>query len=133
AGDHVEARYLVQEVSLQQLPPALVVLDAVGSPSPLIPLERYICRRLRWPDDAPALSPLVRELAHGHEFAPARDESLEELLSRRLLAQPPSLLPLLDRIALAATHEVTVLLNGETGCGKTFLARLIHEHSPRHQ
>src|SRR5581483_2082816 len=55
------------------------------------------------------------------------------LLHRRLLAQTPSLLPLVDRIALAAQHEVTVLLTGETGTGKTFLARLIHEHSPRQQ
>ena len=55
------------------------------------------------------------------------------LLSRRLLALTPSLLPLVDRIALAANHDVTVLLNGETGTGKTYLARLIHEYSPRKQ
>ncbi len=58
-------------------------------------------------------------------------QSLEDLLSRRLLAQTPSLLPQVYRVALAAAHDVTVLLNGETGTGKTFLARLIHDHSSR--
>jgi two-component system, NtrC family, response regulator HydG len=42
-------------------------------------------------------------------------------------------LPLVDRIALGASHDVTVLINGETGTGKTYLARLMHDYSPRRQ
>ena len=42
-------------------------------------------------------------------------------------------MPLVDRIALAAEHDVTVLLTGETGTGKTHLARLLHDCSPRRQ
>jgi DNA-binding NtrC family response regulator len=57
--------------------------------------------------------------------------SLEEILASALSSQTPSLLPLVERIALAATHDVTLLLTGETGTGKTFLARLIHQYSPR--
>lgn len=52
-------------------------------------------------------------------------------LSRQLSEQTPSLLPWADRLALAAQHDVTVLLTGETGTGKTQLARLLHQHSPR--
>ena len=38
---------------------------------------------------------------------------------------------LLDRIELAAQGDSTVLLLGESGAGKDFLARHLHEISPR--
>jgi two-component system, NtrC family, response regulator HydG len=131
--DQAETRRLVQDVSLQKLPVMVVLLDARGDDARLGPLDAYVTRRLYWPSESAQLTPLVREFGCGRDFAPANGTSLEDLLSQRLLAQTPSLLPLVDRIALAASHDVTVLLNGETGTGKTFLARLIHEHSPRRQ
>jgi transcriptional regulator with PAS, ATPase and Fis domain len=39
---------------------------------------------------------------------------------------------MLKRLEVAARHNVTILLIGETGAGKTHLASLIHEHSTRH-
>lgn len=38
---------------------------------------------------------------------------------------------ILDDLAIAADHDVTILLIGETGSGKTYLSRLIHESSAR--
>ncbi len=44
----------------------------------------------------------------------------------------PEMFPMLDDLVMMAGHDVTVLLTGETGTGKTTIARLIHELSPRH-
>jgi transcriptional regulator with PAS, ATPase and Fis domain len=54
-------------------------------------------------------------------------------LAQELLRYTPSLLPLAEHLEIAAQHDVTVLLMGETGTGKTHLAQLIHAHSPRRQ
>lgn len=54
-----------------------------------------------------------------------------EGLAGRLRIWTPSLLPQVAKLELAAAHDVTVLLTGETGTGKTFLARLLHEFSSR--
>lgn len=43
----------------------------------------------------------------------------------------PSLFVQLNELRLAATHDFTILIVGETGTGKSTLARAIHEYSPR--
>ena len=53
--------------------------------------------------------------------------------SRSLVTFTPEMFDMMDEIKVAARHNVTVLLIGETGSGKTFLARLIHELSDRRE
>ena len=51
--------------------------------------------------------------------------------SRSLVTFTPEMFETMDEVKVAAKHDVTVLLIGETGSGKSHLARLIHELSYR--
>jgi two-component system, NtrC family, response regulator AtoC len=52
-------------------------------------------------------------------------------ISRRYETNSPHLKQVLMDLEVAARHDVSILLIGETGAGKTYLSRLIHEVSPR--
>jgi len=52
--------------------------------------------------------------------------------TRSMITFAPQMFDMIDELKVAAAHDVTILLIGETGCGKTYLAKLIHELSPMH-
>lgn len=67
------------------------------------------------------------------EFSGGDPVSALHGITRRFETSSPQLRQMLEELEVAARHDVTILLIGETGSGKTFLARLIHEISPRRQ
>lgn len=74
-------------------------------------------------------------LAFGSNVRSSRAGALDERVLRgrtiHLETRVPDLFPMLEELELAAAHDVTVLVVGETGSGKTTLAQLVHELSPR--
>ncbi len=127
---------VVQTLRMLRLPPPVIVTE--GQPTSIAQnlrdLSLFVGPRFSWPGEAGSLIRLVREQLgrHADTHAPG-EEPVMDLIRRRLLAFTPSLVPMLECITLAAMHEITVLLTGETGTGKTFLARLMHDCSPRRQ
>ena len=53
-------------------------------------------------------------------------------ITRRFETYSSEMKRMLEEVAIAADKDVTMLLIGETGSGKTYLSNLIHEVSPRH-
>jgi DNA-binding NtrC family response regulator len=61
---------------------------------------------------------LEDEIRTGHDF-------------REIVGQSPGLVEILERLALVAATDSTVLILGETGTGKELVARAIHDRSGR--
>ncbi|MBK9030555.1 MAG: sigma-54-dependent Fis family transcriptional regulator [Myxococcales bacterium] len=55
----------------------------------------------------------------------------ERALGRRIVGDSRPMRRLLDATARVASRDVTVLVRGETGTGKEFVAQLLHAQSPR--
>src|SRR5262249_50737173 len=126
---------LVHEIVLRRLPQILLLVetDTLAGGEGLAEVGPYLSCRVRWPSQTEELTRLLRERLALLPRPGGQEESPRDVIRRRLLSMTPSLLPLVERLALAAAHDVTVLLTGETGTGKTFLARLLHDCSPRRQ
>ncbi|MGX4769138.1 nif-specific transcriptional activator NifA [Bradyrhizobium guangdongense] len=69
---------------------------------------------------------LQKELS---ELKPARDR--RKIQVGGIIGDSPALRGLLDKIAVVAKSNSTVLLRGESGTGKELIAKAIHELSPR--
>jgi len=135
--DAAPVQRLIQEIRLNQLPCRIVLVESetAALEKDLSFLDPHVAGRLLWPRQAIRLTGLLKErLGRGQKFfSEPEEETLADRIGQRLLQLTPSLTSMSDPLALAATHDVTVLLTGETGTGKTYLARLIHECSPRRQ
>ena len=134
AADADRAETMVRELRVQQLPPRLAVLesDGFGQPRKLDPVTPHLDGRFAWPAQTKELNAWVKKaVTPGDGFIDPAAEGVGDRIRRRLLALTPSLAPLQPQLEIAAAHDVTVLIEGETGTGKTHLAKLIHDCSAR--
>ncbi|HEX2485915.1 MAG TPA: sigma-54-dependent Fis family transcriptional regulator [Myxococcota bacterium] len=80
------------------------------------------------------LAPLAENLVIRRRTAQAADPTQaprEKLRAEGLVGRSPALAATLAEVALVAPLNVTVLLTGESGTGKSVLARAIHDSGPR--
>ena len=134
AADADRTEAAVRELRLQHLPPRLAVLEAEGFALPrrLDAVTAHLDGRFTWPAHLRELNAWVKKaVTPGEPFADPGSESVGDRIRRRLLALTPSLATLVPQLEIAAAHDVTVLIEGETGTGKTHLAKLIHDCSGR--
>jgi len=70
-----------------------------------------------------------QQVVDGGTDNPAKPVTIVE----RFATHSRNLRTMLEELDVAARHDVIILLIGETGSGKTFLSRQIHEVSPRRE
>jgi two-component system, NtrC family, response regulator HydG len=130
-GDCAAIAEIVRECHLRRCTRTIAIIKT-GSPTRghgLTSLEQSVTDWFRWPEEANELADFLST----NGKAQSEEESTTGMIASNLHALTPSLKVLAGRLAIAAVHDVTVLLSGETGTGKTFLARLLHRHSSRRQ
>ena len=137
ASDPLDAHQIeavVRETKVQHLPAGLSVLEteAVRSSGRLDSLTPYLANRFVWPHQPRELTTWAQHaLSPGAPFAEPATETVAATIRRRLINHTPSLTAMVEQLCIAAAHDVTVLIEGETGTGKTFLAKLVHDCSVR--
>jgi DNA-binding NtrC family response regulator len=140
-GGHALDRCLEECLQRQTSRLTLLITD---ENCPEVLQRRIACSRLaqvKAPDDAAGILERVRAAfdcptdSEPRGDLPGADQIDAEVVLRGVTRQfetnSPQLKSMLEDLTLAAGHDVTILLIGETGSGKTFLSRLIHEASER--
>jgi two-component system response regulator HydG len=137
---HAEVARVLRLLSSLKRPAAtLVVAEEHRSELGLLLLRQGAADYLSRPLDLSRLSYLVDMLTVRTRYS-AQGEAATQEIVRQLGDQEPffylataAMGPLMEQVRLVAPQQTTLLLGGETGTGKTRLARLIHELSPRRQ
>jgi len=136
-GGHAEDRFLE---SVQNRFPQmhLAVISADEMPEPI--QRRIVCSNLQFFRNPKTTTELAGRIMERLDNAVAQTTAVEPPsteagvlngLTRKFETSTPAMQQMLGELETAAKYDVTVMLIGETGSGKTFLSKLVHEVSPR--
>ena len=141
SGGHAEADTID---AIQQARPELPIVMATSEACPEPLARQAACTGLVYLIDAPPFAKVAEAIRRLLVDVPTGDAPREREtgsysdvvirgMSRTVETSTLSMKLMLQELELAAGHDVTILLIGETGVGKTYLGRLIHEISPRRE
>lgn len=122
--------------SLQSAPP-IVLISAHGDiPTAVEAMNHGAYGFVEKPYDPKRLLLILSHAAEQHQMRESNARLKERLhqlsgLDRVLLGQTPDMQRLRDTIAMVASGDVAILVQGETGTGKDLVARAIHDVSSR--
>ncbi len=120
----MDGHTLLQTIKREFPAMPVVLMTAFGEIGKAVAAMRAgACDYLTKPFDSASLLAHVR-----HYLLPAISDETSSLVAR-----DPKTLNLLSLAKKVAGSTATVMLTGESGCGKEVFARYIHQHSPRNQ
>jgi two-component system response regulator GlrR len=134
AGDETDSapRFLSSLSLLPVRPPIIIIIPAIASQQVIAAVSRDADDFLLWrcgTDDE--LLARIRRMLPRCDLRPAARRLTESAALSKLVGQDPGFLSMLSKIPLLARTQGTVLVIGETGCGKELCARALHNLSPR--
>jgi DNA-binding NtrC family response regulator len=98
--------------------------------------DSTVCAHLRVPFDRDQLERVLRQdLLTSLRIRPVTTTDCRQVQTNHITYRTytPQVFQVLEHLTRVAIHDVTILLVGETGTGKTTLARMVHDLSPRAQ
>ena len=132
-ADDSNIESILQELSQLGQSAAVVALVDDMQPAKLLNLLKMgIAEYLMRPLDVTRLAYVIDMLTlQARHASPTPTPVAASALAESFFCCTPQMETLLKQVQAVAARDTTILLTGETGTGKTHLARLIHEWSPR--
>ena len=121
-----------QELATAELHVPVIFITGHGDiPTSVRAMKSGALEFLTKPLDGDALLAAIRQaMARPPSGIPARRKAARTVL-HPMVGQSPELRAVMDRVAMVASTDSTVLILGETGTGKERVAQAIHAHSHR--
>ena len=129
-----EAGLKVLKRSKQQhpIPQAVVITANSSSETALEASGLGIYDYISKPINYIRLIEVVKEvLSQRNQEPPAQDDNIGSADDYEIIGKSPTMIEVMTTVGRVARSETDVLLYGESGTGKDFVARAIHKHSPR--
>ena len=118
-------------------PPVVILLTGFGSIASAVEAMRagaddYLTKPIVDDELAESLSrALARRIDGPHLLQPEPTAAAKSVVDGELIGRDPQMEQLFELVRTVARARTTVLIQGESGTGKTLTARAIHDHSDR--